>query len=72
MFSVSSVVVDICNYSSYWKLCLLVIAKVKTRLNPGAFAMVIEFLDFRSIAGTAHPREKFPEKWKNFQRVSFL
>ena len=30
--------------------------------------MVIEFLDFRSIAGTAHLREKFPEKWKNFQR----
>lgn len=28
--------------------------------------MVIEFLDFRSIAGTAHLSEKFPEKWKKF------
>ena len=34
--------------------------------------MVIEFLDFRSIAGTSHLSEKFPEKGNNFQGVSFL
>ena len=33
VFSVSSVANNMCNFFSYWKLCLLVIAKVKTSIH---------------------------------------